>query len=94
MSTKNTLSAPHLFRQAFAVAALIILVGLYLGITVSPVFFGLPALVAFGLMLTAVTGFCPMVYLLRHAPWNSHRDVGGNRGKDQVVVQASFTRRE
>lgn len=57
-------------RQAFFIASLMIFAGLYLGLTQSQTWFILAGLPGFGLMLTSVTGFCPMEWILSKAPWN------------------------
>jgi rhodanese-related sulfurtransferase len=46
------------------------LIGTLLGIFVSPWFLIVPAFVGAGLLMAGVTGFCGMVMLLKHAPWN------------------------
>jgi rhodanese-related sulfurtransferase len=46
------------------------LLGTLLGIFVSPWFLIVPAFVGAGLLMAGVTGFCGMVMLLKHAPWN------------------------
>lgn len=45
-------------------------VGTILGITVSPAFLVVPALVGAGLLFAGLTGFCGMARLLARAPWN------------------------
>jgi len=46
------------------------LIGTLLGVFVSPWFLVVPAFVGAGLLMAGVTGFCGMVMLLKHAPWN------------------------
>lgn len=57
-------------RQAFFIAALMIFVGLFLGLTQNQNWFILAGMPGVGLLLTAVTGFCPMEWVLSKAPWN------------------------
>lgn len=57
-------------RQAFVVASLIIIVSYVLAALVHPNFIFLPLLVAGGLMLAGLSGFCPMVALLQRLPGN------------------------
>ncbi len=52
-------------RQAFVVAAGIIVASYFLEHFVHPVFDWLPLLVAGGLMVAGLSGFCPMVYFLQ-----------------------------
>lgn len=73
--TKNLTEAVTLknlptLRQAFAVAASIIIAGYILEYTVHPLFHWLPLLVAGGLLFSAVFGFCPLVYFLQKLPGN------------------------
>lgn len=57
-------------RQSYIIASLMVLAGLYLGLNVAQGWFVLAALPGLGLMLSGVTGFCPMEWMLRKAPWN------------------------
>ncbi len=57
-------------RQAFFVASTLVLAGVGLGLMVSPWFFALDILVGGGLMFSALAGFCPMVGIVEHMPWN------------------------
>ena len=41
-----------------------------LGLSVSPWFLALPAIVGAGLTLAGITGFCGMTRVLMRAPWN------------------------
>ena len=56
-------------RQVHLVALIILLTGLLGQQYLSPLKF-LPYLVCFGLALDAFTGFCPMRFFLKFAPWN------------------------
>ena len=57
-------------RQVFAIAGLLVLLGVVLGFQVYPGWFGLSAFVGAGLMIAGLTGFCPMAILLAKMPWN------------------------
>ena len=46
------------------------LIGVILGWTISPVFYGLSAFVGAGLTFAGVTGFCGLARLLAIMPWN------------------------
>lgn len=58
-------------RQAFVLASLLIVLGYVLAHFVHPYFIYLPLLPAFGLMLSGLTGFCPMLLILQALPWNN-----------------------
>lgn len=53
------------FRISFGIASTIIITSAVLALTVNINFVFLSLLVAFGLMLTAVTGFCPMAFFIK-----------------------------
>jgi rhodanese-related sulfurtransferase len=57
-------------RHAFLASSLMIFAGLYLGLTKNQAWFILAALPGLCLLLTSVTGFCPMQWILNKAPWN------------------------
>lgn len=57
-------------RQVQIGAGTMGLAGTLLGIFVSPWFLVIPAFVGAGLLMAGVTGFCGMVSVLKHAPWN------------------------
>lgn len=65
-----TLNNLPTIRQAFVVASAIIIAAFVLAKVVDPRFIYLALLPAFGLMLSGVTGFCPMVLILQKLPWN------------------------
>ena len=46
------------------------LLGVALGVLVSPVFYALSAFVGTGLLFAGVSGFCGMARLLGMMPWN------------------------
>ncbi len=52
-------------RQAFVIAASIIVAGYVLGHVAHPGFNWLPLVVAGGLLFSGLSGFCPMVYFLQ-----------------------------
>ncbi|MBO9707353.1 MAG: rhodanese family protein [Caulobacter sp.] len=65
------LKAPlEMMRQVQIAAGLLVLVGVALGLTASPLFFGIAGFVGLGLTLAGATGFCGMARLLALAPWN------------------------
>ena len=57
-------------RQVQIGAGSLILVGVALGLLVSPWFYAVAAFVGAGLITAGVTGFCGMARLLMRAPWN------------------------
>lgn len=57
-------------RQVHFVAGLLLVSALLLGASVNAGWFYLAALPAFGLMLDAISGFCPMTFILKKMPWN------------------------
>lgn len=60
----------ELMRQVQIAAGLLVLTGVALGFTFSPVFFGLAAFVGAGLTFAGATGWCGMAKLLAAMPWN------------------------
>ncbi|AHC45642.1 rhodanese-related sulfurtransferase [Achromobacter xylosoxidans NBRC 15126 = ATCC 27061] len=52
------------------------LLGIMLGISVSPWFYALPAFVGAGLIFAGVSGFCGLARLLMKAPWNRRAIAG------------------
>ncbi|MFM7186743.1 MAG: rhodanese-like domain-containing protein [Armatimonadota bacterium] len=64
-------SESNLRRQTHLVAGILLITALVMGFTGHPTWFYLACLPAFGLMLDAITGICPMTFVLRKAPWNS-----------------------
>lgn len=57
-------------RQTHLVAGLMLVAAFVLSATVNPNWIFLAALPAFGLLLDAVTGICPMTLILAKMPWN------------------------
>ena len=64
-------SDSKLRRQTHVVAGILLTAALVMGFTGHPAWFYLACLPAFGLMLDAITGICPMTLMLKKAPWNS-----------------------
>lgn len=60
----------EIMRQVQIAAGSLVLLGVILGVTVAPAFFGLSAFVGAGLTFAGATGFCGMARLLMLAPWN------------------------
>jgi len=80
LKTKNltetvTLKNLPTIRQAFVVASSIIIAGYLLEHFVDPIFGWLPLVVAGGLMLAGLSGFCPMVHFLQMLPWNKKSEM-------------------
>lgn len=59
-----------IMRQVQLAAGFLVLLGVLLGTTASPWFYGLSAFVGAGLMFAGLTGFCGMAKLLAIMPWN------------------------
>lgn len=57
-------------RQAFIIASLLIVAAFILERTVHPNFIYLALLPAFGLMISGLFGFCPMIFFLQLLPGN------------------------
>lgn len=66
----NRKAPPELMRQVQIAAGLLILAGVILGYTVSPVFYLLSGVVGAGLAFAGATGWCGMAMLLKAMPWN------------------------
>lgn len=60
----------ELTRQVQLAVGGLVLLGVVLALLADPVFLALPALAGAGLVLAGATGWCGMVQLLRHMPWN------------------------
>jgi rhodanese-related sulfurtransferase len=60
----------ELMRQVQIAAGALILLGVILGFSVAPGWFGLAGFVGAGLMTAGVTGWCGMARLLAAMPWN------------------------
>lgn len=66
----------EIMRQVQIVAGLLVVLGIVLGLLVSPGFFGLSAFVGAGLAFAGATGWCGMARLLAMMPWNRARANG------------------
>ncbi|MFC3173791.1 rhodanese family protein [Novosphingobium bradum] len=60
----------EIMRQVQIGAGTLALLGVLLGLTVSPAGFGLSAFVGAGLLVAGLTGWCGMARLLALMPWN------------------------
>jgi rhodanese-related sulfurtransferase len=63
----------EIMRQVQITAGTLVLGGILMGLTVSPLFLGLAAFVGAGLVFAGVSGWCGMAQLLRIMPWNRRR---------------------
>jgi hypothetical protein len=72
MHPKNPGKVPNLFRQAFALASTIILLSITLGTFLNSNWFYFSFLPAAGLLFSAISGYCPMTFILSKMPWNKH----------------------
>lgn len=68
---KKTLPLP---QQMQLTAGLLITLGVALGYSVSPLWFGLSGFVGLGLIFAGTTGVCPMSSLIAKMPWNQCED--------------------
>jgi len=66
-------AAMSLERQVRIAAGLLVVVGVVLGLVVSPFWFGLSGFVGAGLVFAGVTDTCGMGMMLARMPWNSRR---------------------
>lgn len=60
----------EIMRQVQIGAGSLVLLGVLLGFTVTPILFGLSAFVGAGLVMAGATGWCGMAKLLAVMPWN------------------------
>lgn len=67
---KNAKAPLPIMRQVQIVAGFLILLGVILGFSVTPLFFLLSGFVGAGLMFAGITGFCGMANLLMLLPYN------------------------
>ena len=63
----------EMMRQVQIGAGSLVLIGVMLGLLVSPYWFALSAFVGAGLLTAGVTGWCGMATLLAYMPWNRSR---------------------
>ncbi len=62
------------FRQAFIVAAVLILTGIVLSQLIHQYFILLPVFVGGGLLFSGIVGWCPMALILQKFPWNTGKN--------------------
>lgn len=67
---ENRKAPLEMMRQVQIAAGLLVLIGVLLGFSLHPAFFGVSAFVGAGLTFAGLTGFCGMARLLQAAPWN------------------------
>ncbi|MBX3095343.1 MAG: rhodanese-like domain-containing protein [Fimbriimonadaceae bacterium] len=67
---KSAKSTWALERQVRLVAGILVLIGVALGFTVSPGWFGIAAFVGAGLTFAGLTNICGMAAVLAKMPWN------------------------
>jgi rhodanese-related sulfurtransferase len=60
----------ELMRQVQIAAGGLVLLGVLLGLVLTPIFIGLSAFVGAGLIFAGVTGWCGMARMLASMPWN------------------------
>ena len=60
----------EIMRQVQITAGGLVVLGVVLGATVLPMFYGLAALIGAGLMFSGISGTCAMANVLRRMPWN------------------------
>jgi len=60
----------EIMRQVQITAGGLVLLGVVLGATVFPMFYGLAAFIGLGLMFSGISGSCAMASILRRMPWN------------------------
>lgn len=70
MNTTAIPASRRLDRQTHLVAGLMLVAAFVLWKTVHPNWIYLVLLPAFGLLLDATTGLCPMTLMLKLMPWN------------------------
>lgn len=71
LPTRINRAAPiDLMRQVQIAVGSLVLVGVILGLVLSPWFLGLSAFAGAGLAVAGITGFCGMARLLKAMPWN------------------------
>jgi rhodanese-related sulfurtransferase len=63
-------SVISLERQVRIAAGLLVIIGVFLGFSLGPIFFGLSAFVGAGLVFAGITDTCGMALMLARMPWN------------------------
>ncbi len=66
-----------IMRQVQLIAGSLVVIGVALGWTLSPLFYGLSAFVGLGLMFAGATGWCGMALVLARMPWNKTTQPAG-----------------
>lgn len=66
-----------IMRQVQLIAGSLVVVGVVLGVAVSPWFLAVSAFVGCGLAFAGATGWCGMALLLAKMPWNAQAKPGG-----------------
>lgn len=61
-----------IMRQVQIGAGSLVLIGVLLGVLVTPGFYALSGFVGLGLLFAGLTGFCGMAHVLALMPWNRH----------------------
>ena len=69
-SNNNALKNLRVLRQAFGLAAILILTGLAGAYFINAYFLILPLMVSGGLLFSSIVGWCPMIHILERMPWN------------------------
>ncbi|MDJ0894709.1 MAG: rhodanese-like domain-containing protein [Alphaproteobacteria bacterium] len=67
-----------IMRQVQITAGGLVLLGVVLGVWLTPWFLGLSAFVGAGLMFAGISGYCGMAKMLSRAPWNRAWTKAGN----------------
>ncbi|WP_419902999.1 rhodanese-like domain-containing protein [Kiloniella sp.] len=71
LATKKSTRAPmDIMRQVQIIAGSLVMLGVVLGVTVSPNYLFISGFVGGGLFLAGISGFCGMARFLRFMPWN------------------------
>lgn len=60
----------EIMRQVQITAGGLVVLGVVLGATIHPMFYGLAAIIGAGLMFSGISGTCAMANMLRRMPWN------------------------
>lgn len=80
LAIEKTPKAPlEIMRQVQMTAGGLVLLGVLLGFTAAPEFFGLSAFVGAGLFFAGASGWCGMAKLLAVMPWNRPPATSANR---------------
>lgn len=69
-SNNNALMNLRVLRQAFGLAAILILTGVTGAHFINGYFLMLPLMVSGGLLFSSIVGWCPMIHILERMPWN------------------------